>query len=162
MWDLRYLGSNVSGPDTPHRQKAFDQKYNLGIPLLSNLDHEVAEAYGTWAMKSVQGRMKEGIIRSSFLIDDNGTILQATYNVKPEEAVPRAQEAIAWASLHAAGFNARSRERFPRLRRAGMGRSSWRREGRYHRRSRCRRRGCSASLSWKGPSSSRKSRRCDW
>ncbi len=82
-------------PDTPEEQKAFDEKHNLGFPLLSDRDHKVAEAYGAWGTKSVEGRMKEGIIRSSFLIDENGTILQATYNVKPEETVPKAQEAIA-------------------------------------------------------------------
>jgi peroxiredoxin Q/BCP len=82
-------------PDTPEEQKAFDEKHNLGFPLLSDPDHEVADAYGTWGTKSVQGRMKEGIIRSSFLIDEDGTIVQATYNVKPEETVPKAQEAIA-------------------------------------------------------------------
>jgi peroxiredoxin Q/BCP len=82
-------------PDTPEEQKAFDEKHNLGFPLLSDPDHKVAQAYGTWGTKSVEGRMKEGIIRSSFLIDENGTILQATYNVKPEETVPKAQEALA-------------------------------------------------------------------
>lgn len=82
-------------PDAPEEQKAFDEKHNLGFPLLSDPDHEVAEAYGTWGARSVEGRMKEGIIRSSFLIDEHGTIVQATYNVKPEETVPKAQEALA-------------------------------------------------------------------
>jgi peroxiredoxin Q/BCP len=82
-------------PDTPEEQRAFDEKHNLGFPLLSDPDHTVAEAYGVWGMKSVEGRMKEGIIRSSFLIDEHGTIRQATYNVKPEETVPKAQEALA-------------------------------------------------------------------
>jgi peroxiredoxin Q/BCP len=81
-------------PDMPEEQKAFDEKHNLGFPLLSDPDHEVADAYGTWGMKSVEGKTKEGIIRSSFLIDEHGTILQATYNVKPEETVPKAQEAL--------------------------------------------------------------------
>jgi len=82
-------------PDTPEEQRAFDEKHNLGFPLLSDPDHGIAKAYGVWGTKSVQGRMTEGIIRSSFLIDEHGTIVQATYNVKPEETVPKAQEAIA-------------------------------------------------------------------
>jgi peroxiredoxin Q/BCP len=82
-------------PDAPEVQKAFDEKHSLGFPLLSDPNHEVAHAYGTWGTKSVQGTMKEGIIRSSFLIDEGGTIVQATYNVKPEDTVPKAQEAIA-------------------------------------------------------------------
>jgi len=82
-------------PDTPEEQRAFDEKHNLSFPLLSDPDHEVAEAYGAWGTKSVQGRKKEGIIRSSFLIDEHGTILQATYNVKPKETVLKAREALA-------------------------------------------------------------------
>ena len=82
-------------PDTPEKQKAFDTKHSLGFPLLSDPDHRVAEAYGAWGTKSVQGTMKKGIIRSSFLIDEHGTILQAAYNVKPEETVPKAKEALA-------------------------------------------------------------------
>ena len=65
------------------------------VEQLRDPDHEVAEAYGTWGARSAEGRMKEGIIRSSFLIDEHGTIVQATYNVKPEETVPKAQEALA-------------------------------------------------------------------
>ncbi len=82
-------------PDTPEKQKAFDTKHSLGFPLLSDPDHKVAEAYGAWGTKSVQGKMKKGIIRSSFLIDEDGTILQAAYNVKPEDTVPKAKEALA-------------------------------------------------------------------
>jgi thioredoxin-dependent peroxiredoxin len=95
--DLQSAGVAFVGisPDTPEEQKAFDEKHNLGFPLLSDPDHEVVEAYGAWGTKSVQGTMREGIIRSSFLIDEHGAILQATYNVKPEETVPKAQEALA-------------------------------------------------------------------
>jgi peroxiredoxin Q/BCP len=95
--DLHSAGVAFVGisPDTPKEQKAFDEKHNLGFPLLSDPGHEVAEAYGAWGTKSVEGRMKEGIIRSSFLIDEDGTIIQATYNIKPEETVPKAQEALA-------------------------------------------------------------------
>lgn len=95
--ELRGAGVAFVGisPDPPEAQKAFDEKHNLGFPLLSDPEHEVAEAYGAWGTKSVQGRMKQGIIRSSFLIDEHGTILQAAYNVKPEDTVPKAQEAMA-------------------------------------------------------------------
>jgi len=94
--ELRNAGVAFVGvsPDMPEEQKAFDEKHNLGFPLLSDPDHEVSDAYGTWGMKSVEGKTKEGIIRSSFLIDEHGTILQATYNVKPDDTVPKAQEAL--------------------------------------------------------------------
>lgn len=94
--DLHHQGVAFVGisPDTPEKQKAFDENHSLGFPLLSDPDHKTAEAYGVWGEKSVQGRTKMGIIRSSFLIDEHGTILQANYNVKPEDTVPKAQEAL--------------------------------------------------------------------
>ena len=82
-------------PDAPDKQKRFDNKYNLGFPLLSDPDHEVAKTYGAWGRKSLYGKSYEGIIRSSFLIDEDGNVLQVTYGVKPEDTVPKAQEALA-------------------------------------------------------------------
>lgn len=82
-------------PDTPRRQKRFDERHHLGFTLLSDRDHRVAEAYGVWGEKSRHGRTYEGIIRSSFLIDEHGNIAQANYNIKPEDTIPRAQEAFA-------------------------------------------------------------------
>ncbi len=94
---LQEAGAAAVGisPDTPGQQKKFDDKYHLGFPLLSDPDHKVAQAYGVWGKKSLYGKSYEGILRSSFLIDEHGTILQATYEVKPEDTVPKAQEALA-------------------------------------------------------------------
>src|SRR3954463_14323155 len=50
-------------PDKPAAQKKFDTKYALGFPLLSDPDHEVAEAYGVWKEKSMYGRKYMGIER---------------------------------------------------------------------------------------------------
>ncbi len=82
-------------PDKPEKQKKFDQKYDLGFPLLADTDHKVAQAYGAWGKKSMYGKTYEGIIRSSLLIDEDGKILQVSYKVKPEDTVPNAQEALA-------------------------------------------------------------------
>jgi len=81
-------------PDKPGKQKKFDDKYELGFPLLSDPDHRVAHAYGAWGEKSMYGKTYEGIIRSSFLIDEEGTILQASYKVKPQDTVANAQEVL--------------------------------------------------------------------
>ncbi len=81
-------------PDRPAAQQKFDNKYGLGFPLLSDPDHAVASAYGAWGEKSRYGRTVKGIIRSSFLIDENGRIIRAWYQVKPEETVPKALEAL--------------------------------------------------------------------
>ena len=91
------LGVEVVGisPDEPKKQLAFDQKYSLGFPLLADTDHAVAEAWGTWGEKKNYGKTYVGIIRSSFLVDEDGRIEQAWYKVKPEKTVPNAQAALA-------------------------------------------------------------------
>ncbi len=81
-------------PDKPDKQKKFDQKYGLGFPLLSDADHSVADAYGAWGEKSMYGKTYEGIIRSSFLIDGEGKIVQAWYKVQPADTVPNALGAL--------------------------------------------------------------------
>jgi peroxiredoxin Q/BCP len=91
------LGVDVVGisPDEPSKQLAFDQKYSLGFPLLADTDHAVAEAWGTWGEKTYKGKTYVGIIRSSFLVDEEGRIERAWYKVKPENTVPEAQAALA-------------------------------------------------------------------
>ena len=77
-------------PDPPADQKDFDGKYGLGFPLLADEDHAVAEAYGAWGEKSRHGKTYMGIIRSSFLVDEEGEILGAWYTVSPADTVPEA------------------------------------------------------------------------
>jgi peroxiredoxin Q/BCP len=94
--ELSVQGVAVLGisPDPPEKQKKFDEKYTLAFPLLSDPDHRVAEAFGAWGLKKNYGKEYEGIIRSSFLIDEQGKIAQAAFKVKPEETVPKAQQAL--------------------------------------------------------------------
>lgn len=72
-------------PDKPAKQAKFDTKYSLGYPLLSDEDHAVAEAFDVWIEKSMYGKKYMGIQRSAFLIDADGRIEQAWYNVKPAD-----------------------------------------------------------------------------
>jgi thioredoxin-dependent peroxiredoxin len=90
--DLAGIGAEVVGisPDQPQDQLAFDLKYDLGFPLLSDPEHSVAEAWGAWGEKTRNGKTYEGIIRSSFLVDEDGRIERAWYGVKPEDTVPNA------------------------------------------------------------------------
>jgi thioredoxin-dependent peroxiredoxin len=81
-------------PDPPDKQKKFDDKHSLDFPLLSDPDHKASEAYGVWAEKKMYGKTYMGIVRSSFLIDEKGKIIQAWYKVKPLDTVPKAQEAL--------------------------------------------------------------------
>jgi peroxiredoxin Q/BCP len=97
MPDLRGLEVAAVGvsPDSPPTQKKFDAKYRLGFPLLSDPRHETADAWGVWGEKSNYGKKYQGIIRSSFLIDEEGRVVQAWYKVRPEDTVPFAKEALA-------------------------------------------------------------------
>jgi peroxiredoxin Q/BCP len=94
--DLAGLGVDVVGisPDEPSAQLAFDEKFSLGFPLLSDTDHEVAEAWGTWGEKTNYGKTYMGIVRSSFLVDEQGRIEQAWYKVSPAKTVPNATLAL--------------------------------------------------------------------
>ena len=94
--DLAALGVDVLGisPDAPDRQARFDGKHGLGFPLLSDADHAVAEAWGVWGERSLYARRFMGIIRSSFLVDEEGRIAEAWYKVSPGDTVPRALRAL--------------------------------------------------------------------
>lgn len=81
-------------PDSQEEQKKFSQKLSLGFPLLSDPDHAVAEKYGVWQEKQRFGKTSWGIARSCFLVDENGRVMGVWYNVKPDETVPRALEAL--------------------------------------------------------------------
>jgi len=71
-------------PDKPEKQKKFDDKYELGFPLLADTEHTVAEAYKVWKKKSMYGREYMGIERSAFLIQD-GVVLRAWYKISPAD-----------------------------------------------------------------------------
>ena len=88
--DLDSLGVAAIGisPDPPARQKRFDDEYRLGFPLLCDTDRVVAMAYGVWGEKSRDGKTYMGIVRSAFLIDEQGAIAQAWYKVSPARTVP--------------------------------------------------------------------------
>jgi thioredoxin-dependent peroxiredoxin len=72
-------------PDTPAKQKKFDDKYGLGFPLLADEDHSVAEAYGAWGEKSMYGKKFMGIIRSAYLVGEDGTITEAWPKISPKD-----------------------------------------------------------------------------
>ncbi len=81
-------------PDAAEDQKKFDAKYSLGFPLLADQDHSAAEAFGVWGEKSMLGKTYKGIIRSSFLVGENGKLLGVWYKVSPKDTVPRALELL--------------------------------------------------------------------
>lgn len=82
-------------PDQPDLQKRFDDKHSLGYPLLSDPEHKVAEKYGVWGEKKNYGRTYMGIIRSAFLIDEQGKIEQAWYKISPKATPEKLLAALA-------------------------------------------------------------------
>jgi peroxiredoxin Q/BCP len=95
--DFDAVGATVLGisPDSPESHAKFRDKYALGFRLLADQDHSVAEAYGVWGEKKNYGKTYMGIIRSAFVIDDDGKIVLAKYNVKPDATAPGALAALA-------------------------------------------------------------------
>ena len=94
--DLAKSGVTVVGisPDPHDKQKKFDAKHHLNFSLLSDPDHAVAKAYGVWGEKNMYGKKVMGIVRSSFLIDEGGKIVQAWYKISPTDTVPKAMAAL--------------------------------------------------------------------
>ena len=94
--ELDGLGVDVVGisPDSPQKQAKFDTKQGLGFPLLSDADHAVAAAYGVWGKKRFMGREYLGIVRSSFLVDEAGRLIEAWYKISPKDTIPRALERL--------------------------------------------------------------------
>lgn len=71
----------VSKDDLPKLQKFADEEH-LGFPLLSDPELEVHNAYGAYGEKSMYGKKVTGVLRSTFVIDEKGTLEHALYNVK--------------------------------------------------------------------------------
>jgi len=82
-------------PDSPARQKRFQDKYSLGFTLLADEDHAVAEDFDVWKQKSMYGRKYMGIERSAFLIGADGTIEQVWYKISPKDTPTKLLQALA-------------------------------------------------------------------
>lgn len=72
-------------PDKPAALARFRSKYDLGFDLLSDVDHQVAEAYGVWQEKKNYGKTYMGIVRSAFLIAPDGTLAEVWYKISPKD-----------------------------------------------------------------------------
>jgi len=86
--DAGYAIVGVS-PNEPEELARFREEYDLPFPLISDPDHTIAEAFGAWGIKKNYGREYEGLIRSTIVIDERGTVEVAWYNVKATGHVGR-------------------------------------------------------------------------
>ena len=81
-------------PDSARSHQGFRSKYQLPFPLLLDPDHKIAEAYDVWREKSMYGRKYMGILRSHFVIDEQGKLADVQYNVKANESAKKAVAAL--------------------------------------------------------------------
>jgi len=81
---LQAAGYEVVGisPDKPAKLAKFRERDAITFPLVSDEDKSVLTAYGAFGEKKLYGKTVTGVIRSTFVIDENGAIEQALYNVK--------------------------------------------------------------------------------
>ncbi|GAA3281170.1 thioredoxin-dependent thiol peroxidase [Paenarthrobacter aurescens] len=84
LGSLKAAGYQVVGvsPDSVKALAKFSEEEQLSFPLLSDEDHAVAEAYGAWGEKKNYGRSYMGLIRSTLVIDPEGKVSLAQYNVR--------------------------------------------------------------------------------
>ena len=71
--------------DAPAKQAKFKEKYELPFPLLADENKSVIEAFGVWGPKKFMGKEYDGIHRTTFVIDENGTIDEVIEKVKTKE-----------------------------------------------------------------------------
>ncbi len=86
MARIENRGAVVLGvsPDAIASHEKFKTKYDLNFPLLSDGEHEVAEAYGVWKEKSMYGKKRWGVERSTFIVDEEGRVQEAWRKVSPK------------------------------------------------------------------------------
>lgn len=84
LTSLQREGYDVLGvsPDPVSKLAKFAEEEGLTFPLLSDEDHAVAEAYAAWGEKKNYGRTYEGLIRSTVVVDPDGKVAVAQYNVR--------------------------------------------------------------------------------
>ena len=85
--DFEREGAVVLGvsPDDERSHGKFREKYDLPFTLLADTDHQVAEQYGVWGEKKYMGRTYWGVLRSTFVIDEDGNLKRVMHKVKPAQ-----------------------------------------------------------------------------
>lgn len=74
-WKKRGFEIIGISPDNEKSHKGFDARYQLGFQILSDPDAEILKAYGAWGEKKMYGKVYEGVLRSTFVISEEGKII---------------------------------------------------------------------------------------
>jgi peroxiredoxin Q/BCP len=93
---LHHQGYTVLGisPDEPAKLQKFIEHDHITYPLLSDPSHQVLEAWGAWGEKSLYGKTVVGVIRSTVVVNPDGTVRLAKYNVKATGHVASLRKAL--------------------------------------------------------------------
>ncbi len=93
---LKSKGYEIIGvsADSVKRQKNFATKYNLNYPLIADEDKKIIEAFGVWGRKKFMGREFDGILRTTFMINEKGVIEEVIEKVKTKEHAKQILEVI--------------------------------------------------------------------
>ena len=94
--EIRAKNAVVLGvsPDGVKSHQKFKSKNELSFPLLVDEDHQISEAYGVWQEKSMYGKKYMGVLRSHFVIDEQGMVVDVQYKVKPVESPSLSMRAL--------------------------------------------------------------------
>jgi thioredoxin-dependent peroxiredoxin len=98
--ELNGAGLDVIGisPDKPAKLAKFRDDQKLTFPLLSDPDCDVLTAWGAYGEKTMYGKTVQGVIRSTFVVDEKGKIAEAQYNVRAAHTTTKIQKIIEWAA----------------------------------------------------------------
>lgn len=91
---IKQAGAVVLGisPDKPETLRKWKETKALPYDLLSDPEHEVLEKYGAWGQKKLYGQTRFGVIRSHFIIDETGKLIDQQIKISPLDSVERARE----------------------------------------------------------------------
>ncbi len=94
MWLTK--GYKILGisPDNQQSHQKFIAKYNLPFPLIADEDKTIIKAYGAWGLKKLYGREYEGLLRTTFVIDEKGIIEEIFAKVKTKDHTNQILETI--------------------------------------------------------------------
>ena len=85
--ELKEAGYSLLGisADSVNKQRNFSEKFDLPFPLLADQNKEIINAFGVWGPKKFMGKDYEGILRKTFIIDENGVVERVIEKVKTKE-----------------------------------------------------------------------------
>lgn len=94
---LKAAGYDVVGisPDSSEELAAFADDFALTYPLLADTNHSVASQWGAWGEKVINGQSIQGVLRSTIVLDADGTVISAEYNVAADGHVADLRQRLA-------------------------------------------------------------------